>query len=372
MFLIMNLKAFIFFVVLIFSLTVCDSFSQDGSYKVRTVCIDAGHGGRDPGAVGKKIYEKTITLSVAKKLGALIQRNLKDVKVVYTRKTDIAVPLYKRAQIANKCKADLFISIHVNSVANSRVYGTESYALGIHRSKENLEVAMKENSVIKYEEDYKTKYAGFEPTKPESYIMFNMLQSQHLEQSLEFGDYVEKSFSKMGRKSRGVRQLGLVVLARTSMPAVLVELGFLTNPTELKFLKSRTGQDKLAKSIYTAFKKYKLEVERKYNIVKKEESIKVSESDALNSKKGNGVSYMVQIASSKTKMSFRNKKIKELGEIKELFLNGSYKYMIGEYKNFNSAISFLRKVKKVIKDSFIVAFNNGNRISVIEARKMTK
>jgi len=357
----MNLKAFIFFGITIFSLTISDCFSQSDNYKIKTVCIDAGHGGRDPGAVGKNIYEKTIALSVAKKFGAMVSRNFKDVKVIYTRSKDVAVPLYKRAQIANKCKADLFISIHVNSVANSRVYGTESYALGLHRTNENLKVAMKENAVIKYEEDYKTKYEGFDPSRPESYIMFNMLQSQHLEQSLEFADYVEQSFSKSGRKSRDVRQAGLMVLAKTSMPAVLVELGFLTNPTELKFLKSRAGQDKLAKSLFYAFKRYKRGVERKYNIVKKKEVIRQK-----------GIYYMVQVASSSKKMRITNTRLKKLGEIKEMFINGSYKYLVGESKSFDNAMSLLRKVKGVIKDSFIVAFNNGKRISVSDARKMKK
>ncbi len=370
----MNLKAFTFFIVLSFSFTICDSFSQNSSYKVKTVCIDAGHGGRDPGAVVKNLYEKTITLSVAKKLGALIESNFKDVKVVYTRKTDIAIPLYKRAEIANKCKADLFISIHVNAVANTRVYGTETYTLGLHRTKENLEVAMKENAVIKYEDDYKTKYEGFDPTRPESYIMFNMLQSQHLEQSLEFADYVEQSFSKVGRKSRDVRQAGLMVLARTSMPSVLVELGFLTNPAELKYMRSNAGQDKLAGAIYGAFKKYKLEVERKYNIVKKESSIKVQDNNVskqLSSDKAN-IRYMIQIASSKNKTKIRNRKLREFGEVKELFTDGSYKYMIGEYENFKTANSSLIKVKRIIKDSFIVAFNNGKRMPLNEARKITK
>jgi len=357
----MNIKTFILLGLMFFILTITNGFSQNDNYKIKTVCIDAGHGGRDPGTVGKNIYEKDITLKVAMKFGVLINKNFKDVKVVYTRNKDIAVPLYKRAQIANNCKADLFISIHVNAVNNPRVYGTESYALGIHKTKENLKVAMKENAVIKYEQDYDTKYEGFDPSRPESYIMFNMLQSQHLEQSLEIADYIEQSFSRSGRKSRDVRQAGFLVLTKTGMPAVLVELGFITNPSEVKFLKSKSGQEKLAKSLFSAFKRYKLGVERKYNIVKKKEIIKQK-----------GILFMVQVASSSKKMKISNVRLKDMGEVKELFINGSYKYMIGEVKSFDKAIALLRKVKCIIKDSFIVAFNNGNRISVSEARKKTK
>ena len=361
MFLIMNLKAFIFSVLICFMLGVNLGFAQNDNYKIKTVCIDAGHGGRDPGTVGKNIYEKDIVLSVAMKFGELVSRNFTDVKVVYTRNKDIAVPLYERAQIANSCKADLFISIHANAVNNPSVYGTESYALGVHKTNENLKVAMKENAVIKYEEDYDTKYEGFDPSRPESYIMFNMLQSQHLEQSLEFADYVEQSFARSGRRSRDVRQAGFLVLTKTSMPSVLVELGFITHPTEVKFLKSKSGQEKLAKSLFSAFKRYKLGVERKYNIVKKKDLPKEE-----------GVLFRVQIASSSKKMKVFNDRVKKIGDIKEIFINGSYKYMIGEVKSFDKAMVLLREVKPVIKDSFIVAFNNGKRISVSEARRMTE
>lgn len=361
MFLIMNLKSFFVFGLIFFIFNICSALSQNDNYRIKIVCIDAGHGGKDPGTVHKNIYEKNITLNVAKKLGFLINKNFRDVEVVYTRSKDVAVPLYKRAQIANSCKADLFISIHVNAVNNSRVFGTESYALGIHKTNENLKVAMKENAVIKYEDDYATKYEGFDPSRPESYIMFNMLQSQHLEQSLKFADYIEQSFFKSGRKSRDVRQAGFLVLTKASMPAVLVELGFITNPSEVIFLKSKSGQDKLAKSLFMAFRRYKLGVERKYNIVKKRQCVMPD-----------GISFMIQIASSSKKMKISNFKLNNIGEVKELFLNGSYKYMIGEVADFNKALLLLKRVRYVVKDSFIVAFNNGKRISVSEARKISE
>jgi N-acetylmuramoyl-L-alanine amidase len=205
---------------------------------IRTVVIDAGHGGRDPGAVGKRAKEKDIALDIALKVGKYIEDNIPEVKVIYTRKKDEYVELWKRADIANKAEADLFVSIHVNALHKPSVHGTLTLVLGQHRSDENLEVAMRENSVILLEEDYEITYEGFDPTSTESYIMFSLMQKTYFKQSIEFGDFVQDQFRERAqRKDLGVREQGLLVLARTTMPGVLVETGFITNAKEEKWKK---------------------------------------------------------------------------------------------------------------------------------------
>ncbi|MRR20178.1 N-acetylmuramoyl-L-alanine amidase [bacterium] len=222
------------------------------------VVIDAGHGGRDPGALGSKAKEKNINLAVALKTGKYISENLKDVKVIYTRKDDTYPGLDERAEIANKNKADLFISIHSNAISDKRFSGAETYVLGQTMDEANLQVAMKENSVITYEKDYQTKYEGFDPTSAESYIIFSLMQNTYLKQSTEFATMIQNQFrDRVGRKDRGVKQAGFVVLWRATMPSVLVELGFVSNPEEEKYLLSEQGQDYLASAIFRAFRDYK-------------------------------------------------------------------------------------------------------------------
>lgn len=218
-----------------------NTYSQDfvTSYKLTKVVIDAGHGGHDTGALGKDAREKDITLAVALKLGKLIETNCPDVTVIYTRKTDVFIPLDERTAIANKAEADLFISIHVNSNPSSRPYGAETYVMGLHKSAGNLDVAMRENSVITYEKDYTTKYEGYDPNSAESFIIFSLMQNAYLDQSLNFASKIQNDFCERGqRKDRGVKQAGFLVLWKTAMPSVLVELGFLSNPQEEKFLMS--------------------------------------------------------------------------------------------------------------------------------------
>ena len=220
------------------------------------VVIDAGDGGKDPGASGYvlKLKEKDINLKTALKLGDLLSKE-KNVKVLYTRKKDVFIPLDDRAQIANKAKADLFISIHVNAAENRSARGTESYAVG--SSSANLEVAKRENAVMLYESDYKTKYRGFDPNSTESYIMFDFLQSKYMEQSVSFASRIEDNFTKLGRSSRGVKQAGFWVLKQAAMPAVLVELGYISNKDEEAFLAKDKNLDKLAGAIAKAFVQYK-------------------------------------------------------------------------------------------------------------------
>lgn len=224
-----------------------------------TLVIDAGHGGHDAGALGSMSKEKNINLKVALAFGRMVERNCPDVKVVYTRKTDVFVELDERANIANRNKADLFVSIHVNSTAaKNGPQGTETYTLGMHRAADNLEVAKRENSVITLESNYEQKYEGFDPKSSESYIIFELMQDKNMEQSVNFAKLVQQQFkSTAGRVNKGVYQAGFLVLRATSMPSALIELGYINNANEETYLCSAAGQSALAKSIYNAFKAYK-------------------------------------------------------------------------------------------------------------------
>ncbi|MEK6783550.1 MAG: N-acetylmuramoyl-L-alanine amidase [Bacteroidota bacterium] len=231
-------------------------------FKVDVVVIDAGHGGHDPGTLGKSAKEKDVVLKIALKLGKYIEENLPGVKVLYTRKTDKYVEFQDRADVANKNQADLFISIHANSIVGANAYGTETYVMGLHKDNSNFEVAKRENSVILMDENYKEKYEGFDPNSPESYILFSLNQSAYQESSLNFAQKVESQFkSRVGRSSRGVKQAGFLVLWMTTTPSVLVETGFLSNAKEERFLSSDNGQDLIASGIYRAFKEYKNQIE---------------------------------------------------------------------------------------------------------------
>jgi N-acetylmuramoyl-L-alanine amidase len=231
-------------------------------YKVDTIVIDPGHGGKDPGTHGKTAKEKDIALKISLKLGAYIEKNLPDVKVIYTRKDDRYIPLDERAAIANKHKADLFICIHANAIVNAVAYGTETYVMGLNKDASNMDVAKRENSVITLDENYEERYEGFDPKSPESYILFELTQGAYKESSLLFAAKIEEQFkNKVGRSSRGVKQAGFWVLWRTAMPSVLIETGFLSHVKEEAYLNSTEGQDLIASGIYRAFKEYKTQVE---------------------------------------------------------------------------------------------------------------
>ena len=236
-------------------------------YKVDKVVIDAGHGGKDSGTVGSISKEKDIALKIALELGRIIKENLPDVEVIYTRDKDNFVELEDRAMMANKNDADLFISIHCNAVpANkNQIYGTETYIMGVHKDGANFEIAKRENSVILLEENYEERYEGFDPNSPESNILFSLYQNAHLENSLNLADKIEYQFDKrVGRNSRGVRQAGFWVLWRTSMPSVLIETGYLSNPKEERYLNDNLGQVYLASGIFRAFRDFKQEIESSY------------------------------------------------------------------------------------------------------------
>ena len=236
--------------------------AQSGDTGLHTVVIDAGHGGTDPGAPGRMSYEKTIVLSVALRLGVMIETWYPDVRVIYTRNRDFFVPLAERSEIANQAKADLFISIHANGTDDRGTTGCETFIMGLHKTQENLEIAMRENSVISLEAD-QSAYEGFDPSSPESYIVFQLMQNAFLEQSFKMADYIQDEFSKDSpvRVNRGVKQAGFVVLYRTAAPSVLVELGFMSNIVEEKTLMDPDNQQLMAECIFRAFKRYKAGVD---------------------------------------------------------------------------------------------------------------
>src|SRR5690554_1188958 len=262
-----NMRVFSTGLLLLFYVLTPVVAQEKSEARFRTVVLDAGHGGRDPGAIGAENKEKDIVLAVALKVGEYLKRELPELNVVYTRTSDVFVPLDERAEIANRAKADLFVSIHANAISNPRIYGAETFVLGLHRSQENLEVAKKENSVIILEEDYTTKYEGFDPNSPESYIIFELMQNVYLDQSISAASIIQDQFEqRVGRHNRGVKQAGFLVLRKTAMPGILVELGFLSNQDEEKFMMSEEGQTYLASAIFRAIRDYKNRFEARSNV----------------------------------------------------------------------------------------------------------
>lgn len=351
------------------------------------VVIDAGHGGHDPGAIGKRGKEKNINLSVALKLGKLIKQNCPDAKVIYTREKDVFVPLHRRAEIANDAKADLFISIHTNSLAarNSKVRGTETYTLGLHRTQENLEVAKKENAVILIEDDYKQQYAGFNPNSSESYIIFEFLQDKNMAQSVSFATAVQRQFRNANRTDKGVHQAGFLVLRATSMPSVLIELGYITNPAEESFLLSEQGSTTLAQSIYQAFLTYKsgktpgnhptvtesaaMPIEEP-NVIPPTRTPKTEQNirkDVTATSSGKPV-FKIQILTSDRKLPAQSRLFKGLTSVDSYTENGIIKYTYGEDTNYNKILRLKRnKVDSKFKDAFIIAFKDGVKMNINQA-----
>lgn len=230
-------------------------------YRLRTVVLDAGHGGKDRGCAGLSAREADVALKIVLEVGKLIEQNMPDVKVVYTRKTNVFVELADRAGIANRHNADLFVSVHCNS-GPTAAFGTEVWTMGTAKTAANLSVAKRENAVILQEDNYKERYSGFDPNSPQSHILFSLYQSAHVVNSLRFAQRVEQQFRlRVGRKSRGVKQAGFLVLWKSTMPSVLIEAGFLTNPEEEQYLNDKAGQSYMASGIYRAFREYKDELE---------------------------------------------------------------------------------------------------------------
>ena len=347
-----------------------------------TVVIDPGHGGRDPGCVGAIAHEKNINLAVATLLGNLIEQNHSDVRVIYTRKTDIFIPLDERANIANRNKADLFISIHVNSVKRGNASGTETFTLGLAASDENLEVAMRENAVILMEDDYLWKYEGFDPNSTESYIAFELMQSKHLEQSISFASEIQKSFVNASRGNRGVKQAGFLVLRKTSMPSILTELGFISDRTEERYMVSQEGQTELAQAIYRAFSNFKKDYDRKMGnmagiaiepptaapptaAVRAETRVESANNATIASAsyRDDVIIYKVQILTSDKKLSESDKRFKGYKGIEHYVDKGIYKYTYGATSDYAAIMKMYRTASKDFKGAFIIKTKNGKRIN---------
>ncbi len=351
--------------LIVFSISTLSSsvYSQKTEF---IVVIDPGHGGKDPGAIGTSSKEKDIALAVGKKLGELIKSNHVDVKLLYTRDNDKFMELNKRASIANKAHADLFISLHCNALDKRKKspQGVETFVLGLHRSNDNLEVAKSENSVILYEQDYSTKYQGFDPNEPESYIMFEFMADQHLQQSVNFASFVQNRLVKNSKRvNRNVRQAGFLVLREVAMPSVLVEMGYITNAEDERYLKSAAGQTSIANSIYLAFKDYKHEFDKKNNVLSNN-SVKtvVSEESVVPSNSNQSNEYRVQFLTSPWKLSENSTQLKGLKPVSFYVDGGTYKYTYGATLDASEINKTLQKVRKLFKDAFIVEFVDNNRV----------
>jgi N-acetylmuramoyl-L-alanine amidase len=354
-------------------------FGRNDNGKLSVLVIDAGHGGEDPGALGKTHIEKDITLGIALKVGKYISEKHNDVKIIYTRKTDVLPALHERAEIANRNNADLFISIHANANKNHSISGIETYFMGLHTDEKNMEVAKKENAVITYEKDYSSHYEGYDPNSSESFIIFSLMQNAYLAQSLEFaGDVQESSKKVINRYDRGVKQAGFLVLWKTTMPSVLIEVGFISNEKEEKYMSSEEGQQQIAKAIASAFSDYKSRIESKSVIIASDSNsiIEKEKKDQIPAiANEDTILYMVQIVSASNPVDkdaaiFNNcKKIKEKAEVVELFNNGMYKYFIGESGTYTEITEYAAEVKKYFPEAFVVATQNGKIIPLNEAIK---
>lgn len=343
-----------------------------------TIVIDAGHGGKDSGALGQTTKEKDVNLGVALKLGKMIERNCDDVKVVYTRKNDTFISLQERAETANKASGDLFLSIHSNSASEKSktrlsASGTSVYVLG-RKSEENLAVAKRENSVMMLEDDYSTKYSNFDPNSIESYIAFELIQNQHLEHSLLAADKIQTELvESAGRKDNGVRQAMFWVLVKTGMPSVLIELDFICNPKHDRYLGSDAGQTQLAEAIFNGFMAYKSAYDKELSILNGKEStpkslkpetklientIPATEIKAENDKPV----FKIQFMTSSKQLSPYSGQMKGLKDI-GYYLDGAiYKYTTGEWDSMDKAQNNLSGVRKLFPDAFIIKMCNGKRI----------
>jgi|APSaa5957512622_1039677.scaffolds.fasta_scaffold08609_3 N-acetylmuramoyl-L-alanine amidase len=381
-------KYFLYLMPIFILFFVSNLVSGEKPYKVTkqnetgifVLVIDPGHGGKDPGAVLGKAREKDIVLDIALKLGNYIKTNFPETKVIYTRKKDVFIPLNQRAIIANKNKADLFISIHANSVDRKSVQGAETFVLGQHRSKDNLEVAKTENSVILLEDDYSTTYEGFDPKSPESYIMFELVQDEYLEQSVMFASAIQDQFRERAKRiDRSVKQAGFLVLRQTTMPSVLVEAGFLSHTSERNYLLSETGKSNIASAIFRAFRDYKkkIEVKSSFNLITENQhtpeavaeikptgKIKAKKNKTINS---TNISFSVQIAASQNSIETSASNFngeKNIFKIKSGKIN---RYFSGKFQTHENALKEKSRLQNKFSDAFVVAFEDDKLISVKKA-----
>lgn len=388
-----------------------------------TLVIDAGHGGSDAGAKGAISKEKDINLKVALAFGRLVQENCPDVKLVYTRKTDVFIPLHERANIANRNKANLFISIHTNALPKGRISrGLETYTLGMHRAGDNFDVAKRENAVILYEKDYKEKYEGFNPNSSESYIMFEFLQDKNMANSVELAKFVQKrTCASAQRQNKGVKQAGFLVLRETSMPSCLIELGFISTPDEERFLNSDQGVKSLAFGIFQAFCEYRAKYDKSVTVpfkatqyedfaaTRKKDSdarkarkteeapkpVPVDDSktrmmdgqqpdeasvhpDKVMAQQADGEKqkpkdnytapvFKVQIVASDVQLKKSTPQLKGMADVQCYQENGMYKYTVGESENPNEILRLRKTLLDKFPQAFVIAFRDGTKMNVNEA-----
>ena len=366
----------LFFLLILFNLYNGNLLSQTNSTNIKTIVIDPGHGGKDSGTLGTKrfkIYEKHVALAVSLKLGNYIAEEFPDVKIIYTRNTDVFLELNERTEIANKSNADLFISIHCDGFTNPKPSGASVFVMGMSKLKANMDVAMRENSAIYLEDNYQQKYDGFDPKSAESYIVFSLMQNTYLNQSLQIAEEVESEFSnRANRKSRGVKQAPFYVISRTNMPSILVECGFLTNPKEEEFLHSDIGQDYIASAIFRAFRSYKQNIEIT-------EAVNENPIDLVDTLKKEAVAhktnkikndlnllYKIQIGTFLRSM-LNNKQFTDLN-VEEEKINGTFKYFVDAGNSKKEADRLKTNLRNLgFKGAFIVAFLDGKQISTKEA-----
>ena len=344
-------------------------YSQDEKF---IVVLDAGHGGNDPGNIGNGYREKTIALKVVKEIRNELQK-INDIKVILTRDKDVLINLWKRGEIANKAKADLFVSIHCDS-HSSNAYGAGTFVLGLHANKRNFDVAKRENAVISLEDNYRERYKGFDPNSEESVLGLTLLQEENLDKSFLLAADIQQNFSQaLKRKNRGVKQAGFVVLHQTYMPSVLIELGFLTNKNEGKFLNSKSGQQKMAKEIARSIKKYYNQLKLNTVVVNDQISIENSKVDATirdEDKLEEEVIFKIQIASSKNKIELKSYNFKGLKNVQRVKVGSYYKYYFGVTTIYNKVKNSLLKAKsKGYSDAYIAAFKKGKKVSLTEVLK---
>ncbi|MEO9571506.1 MAG: N-acetylmuramoyl-L-alanine amidase [Polaribacter sp.] len=350
-----NIKAKIIF-ILFFAVSFLMASSSMLAQKKYVIVLDAGHGGKDPGNLGNGYREKNIALKVALEVGKALSKN-KEIKVLFTRKKDVFVDLWKRGDIANNAKADLFVSIHCDS-HTSNAYGAGTFVLGLRGNKKNLEIAKRENAAIFLEDNFKDRYKGFDKNSAESVIGLSLLQEENLDKSLAIASLIQNNFAfKLKRNDRKVKQDNFQVLRETIMPSVLVELGFLTNKKEGRFLNSKKGQEQMGRAITDAVLKYVNNL--KLNTITSESTIE------------NTVEYKVQIASGKNKIPTNPYNFKGLKEIERVAVGKYFKYYYGNNSDYNQVKRSLKIAKtKGFTSAFIVAFKNGEKISVTQAIKM--
>jgi N-acetylmuramoyl-L-alanine amidase len=362
------------FILAIYPATSVAAPKKNGKW---VIVIDPGHGGRDPGAPGSFSKEKNITLAIALKTAKYIRENIKDATVIMTRDDDSTVDLYERPKIANRNNADLFISIHANAMPKGirTTMGAETWIMGLASNEENLAVAMKENEVILLEDDYSTKYENFDPKSPESYIIFTLTQNLYQKQSTDLAQKIQTQFSERAdRKDRGVKQAGFVVLYQTTMPSVLIETGFISTPTEEKYLNSEQGQDYLASAIYRACRDYITEVDLRSNINTKPVTTPSTSSGSSGSstKKSNttvpdNIIFTVQVAAATTRTQASPENFKGIEDIRELRTGERYRYVTGTFEDYSEAVIHRKKIERLYPDAFVIALQNNKILPLQQA-----